>query len=134
MTTKMDLVGELRGHEALKAYHQEIATIYAIARGRIEIANAIRLNKERLEEIRACMIASGTIEGKNETERNAKLVVALSEDASYIRRQADLVEYERQAAMYDADLGKARDTASALKLEIRLGIATLSFLAGEELS
>jgi hypothetical protein len=96
-----------------------------IASSRMSIQNS----KKRIEEIRAMVLLSGEIDGKNAEIREAQLLRALREDTSYQTVANQVATSEMALEQWTMDLETLKAKQTAIKIKARLIAAQLEFLA-----
>jgi len=87
--------------------------------------------KQEKAEAEAMLVVSGTVTGKNESQREAALVLALAKDEAW--QQADRTERDcdNRLAVLDAEIEAASRQSRAVALGIEAKTAILRYLAGE---
>mgnify|MGYP001604232322 CR=1 FL=1 len=112
--------------ERLGPVMQEIETVeveIVESRGVISTAEMV------LEDIEARFIVAG-VEGKNETERKAKLVLACRDDALYMRAVSEIDRHRTSIGLGQSKADRLKRECRALTLEIEARNASKLLVAG----
>ncbi|MCL5266107.1 MAG: hypothetical protein M1343_13110 [Chloroflexi bacterium] len=96
---------------------------------KLKLTQAINNYKRAIEEVKALKLVNGEIEGKNEAERNARMLIVLQSDADYqaIRKGMDDAENDLQDV--EADISQLYSVETMLRYKLRLAAAQLEYLS-----
>jgi len=99
---------------------------------RLDHQLSLSLLKRHLDELKALKIVNGEIEGKNETERNARMTLALRSDADANRTVSDIQSEEHTIGELDAEIEHLRNGLSLLRSQLRWNIAAAQAWGGPD--
>ena len=81
------------------------------------LVNAKREAEQRLEDAELNAQLSGDIDGKNDTERKLKLKAAINKDPNYKAAQKEVIAYQNEIELHQADAtSKRREFQAAIAL------------------
>ncbi|MHB1131682.1 MAG: hypothetical protein ACYC4L_04770 [Chloroflexota bacterium] len=130
-TSKQQYVETLGLAQVLTDLEANTAALHSAWSGKIAAGIQAQRAKEQMDEAKALVLVSGSIDGKNEREREAQLVLALKEDPAHRLAKAAFDKASTDVQAVDAELEHLRAVQTALKIKARLLTAQLEYLAGE---
>ncbi len=128
-TAKRQFLAGLEINETLREMDKIVHELHAKLTQRVMVDASLSGHKRQIEEIKALHIVNGEVEGKNEKEREARLLVILNEDLEYQEARERLDAAEAEVAQLGADVEFMRSKDTALRYRARLIAAQLEFLA-----
>ncbi len=128
--TKQQMLDKLEISQTLVRLDETIQAMKDMALERMNSDGLLQAAKKRMDDAKALVLISGTIDGKNEQIRNAQLSDALNNDPTYQEAAGAVTLWERDITGVDVELARLRSVETALKIKARLAAATLEYLAG----
>ena len=124
-----ELVGALQPDQALRRTNELLneyqnALLYKVGRER-----TLRRLRTQIEEHKAIIFLNGAIDGKNEAQRNAQLVLALAADADYQAARTQIDDYEAEVAALNVTIDLSQRELDLAKLKLRIAAASIEALS-----